>query len=345
MIEKPPTAEELKQAKEALLNSFVFNYASREQVLDQQMTFAYYGLPANYLDTHRAQIEKVTAEDVARAARKHMHPERMALLVVGRAEDFDRPLDSFGPVTTIDIAIPPPPGAPAPANPTSANRDAGQRLFSKMAETLSRGPAARVRSARLRFGMALKEGASVDFEVELILPDQVRQSFRSPAGEQTLVFQGGRGALLTAGPPQPVPPRLAEEARKSVAMDLLVLSGNAADPELVALAAGPGEVDGTPCDRVDVTYLGATSRLCIGVDGRPIEQSFEGQHPFQGTPGRVRIRFRDYAEIGGWLLPRRQEHTFEGEALASAELRSVEVNPELDAARFAIPAEAEEPAR
>jgi hypothetical protein len=32
----------------------------------------------------------------------------VAVLVVGKQTDFDRPLSSFGPVTTIDITIPPP---------------------------------------------------------------------------------------------------------------------------------------------------------------------------------------------------------------------------------------------
>jgi hypothetical protein len=39
-------------------------------------------------------------------ARKYLHPEKMAVLVVGNAKDFDRDLSTFGKVTTIDISIP-----------------------------------------------------------------------------------------------------------------------------------------------------------------------------------------------------------------------------------------------
>jgi hypothetical protein len=47
-----------------------------------------------------------------------MHKDKMALLVVGKASDFDRPLSTFGPVTTLDITIPEPPGKKsAPINP------------------------------------------------------------------------------------------------------------------------------------------------------------------------------------------------------------------------------------
>jgi len=109
LSEKPPTEEELKRAKEGILNSFVFRFDSREKVLRERMRYEFYGYPADFLERYRGGIERVTLQDVARAARKYVHKDRIALLVVGRAADFDRPLSSFGPVTTLDIAIP---GAP-----------------------------------------------------------------------------------------------------------------------------------------------------------------------------------------------------------------------------------------
>jgi len=73
------------------------------------MSYEFYGYPADFLERYRAGIEKVTAADVNRVARKYIHPEKIAVLVVGNAQDFDRQLATFGRVTTIDISIPPPP--------------------------------------------------------------------------------------------------------------------------------------------------------------------------------------------------------------------------------------------
>lgn len=109
LSDKPPSDEELKRAKEAILNSFVFRFDSREKVLRERMRYEFYGYPADFLERYRGGIERVTLSDVESAARKYVHKERIALLVVGRAADFDRPLSSFGPVTAIDVAIP---GAP-----------------------------------------------------------------------------------------------------------------------------------------------------------------------------------------------------------------------------------------
>jgi zinc protease len=107
----PVTPEELTKAKEAILNSFVFRFDSKDKVMRARTDYEFYGYPLDFLEKYRAGIERVSLEDVARVAQKYVHKDRLAVLVVGKAADFDRPLSSFGPVTTIDITIPPPPSA------------------------------------------------------------------------------------------------------------------------------------------------------------------------------------------------------------------------------------------
>jgi zinc protease len=97
---------ELKVAKDAILNSFIFEFDSKEKVLAERMRYEFYGYPPDFLERFRAGLEKVTPADVDRVARKYIHPEKMAVLVVGNPKDFDRELATFGKVTTIDISIP-----------------------------------------------------------------------------------------------------------------------------------------------------------------------------------------------------------------------------------------------
>jgi zinc protease len=99
---------ELKKAKDAILNSFIFEFDSRQKVMAERMRYEFYGFPPDFLERYRAEIEKVTAPDVDRVARKYVHPDKMAVLVVGNSKDFDRSLSTFGKVTPIDISIPPP---------------------------------------------------------------------------------------------------------------------------------------------------------------------------------------------------------------------------------------------
>lgn len=99
------TAAEVKRAKDSILNSFIFEFDSKEKVLVERMRYEFYGYPANFLEQYRAGIEKVTPSDVDRVARKYLHPEKMSILVVGNAKDFDRSLTSLGKVTPVDISI------------------------------------------------------------------------------------------------------------------------------------------------------------------------------------------------------------------------------------------------
>jgi zinc protease len=109
MRENASTPAELKRAKDQILNSFIFRFDTPEKVLREKMLYEFYHYPLNFLETYRDQVEKVTAEDVSRVARKYLHKDNLAVLVVGNAEDFGKPLTSLGKVEDVDITIPPPP--------------------------------------------------------------------------------------------------------------------------------------------------------------------------------------------------------------------------------------------
>jgi len=113
----PPTEQELKEAKDAILNSFIFRYDSKDKLLSERMTLEFYGYPADFAEKYRAGVERVTLADVQRVAAKYIHPEKLATVVVGKAAAFDKPLTTLGQVKEIDISIPPPRGA---ARPTAA---------------------------------------------------------------------------------------------------------------------------------------------------------------------------------------------------------------------------------
>lgn len=116
----PIGEDEIKRAKDSILNSFIFNLDSPEKLLREQMSYAYYGYPPDFLERYRTGIEKVEAADVARVAAKYLHKNQLAVLVVGNSAEFDKPMSSLGPVKEIDITIPPPPEAPGGAGPSSA---------------------------------------------------------------------------------------------------------------------------------------------------------------------------------------------------------------------------------
>jgi zinc protease len=122
MLTRPVTQEEVDRAKSDILSSFIFRYDTKEKVLEERERLEFYGYPADYLETYQAGIEKVTAADVNAVARKYIHPDKLAVLVVGNGPEIKPGLDALdmGTPKTIDITIPMPPrpqGAPGGAQP------------------------------------------------------------------------------------------------------------------------------------------------------------------------------------------------------------------------------------
>jgi zinc protease len=116
---RPFTQEELTRAKDNILNSFLFRYDTRQKVLAESERLEFYGYPSDYLETYKAALEKVTVADLDRVAKKYIHPEKYALLVVGKNDEIKPGLDELklGPVQPVDITIPMPSQPPAAQKP------------------------------------------------------------------------------------------------------------------------------------------------------------------------------------------------------------------------------------
>ena len=103
---KAPDADELKRAKDQILNSFIFRFDTPGKVLREKMAYEFYHYPLDFLERYRAEIDKVTADQVTAVARKYIQKDKLAVLVVGNDAEFDKPLSSLGPVTKLDISHP-----------------------------------------------------------------------------------------------------------------------------------------------------------------------------------------------------------------------------------------------
>ena len=128
-----PTDAETQEAKDAQTNSFVFTVDGLDEYMQQVLYYERYGYPADYLRTWRDKLAAVTRADAARAAKAHLAPDGMVVLVVGNPKAFDRPLESLGLGAPKTIRLPEAGGLPAlgtaAATPASgtASRPGGAR--------------------------------------------------------------------------------------------------------------------------------------------------------------------------------------------------------------------------
>ncbi len=110
IVQAAPSNDEVRRARESLLNSFVFNYATRGQVVNRRAFYEFYGYPSDFLATYQDRLGNVTAADVHRVAQTYIHPDQMKTLIVGDEKSFAAPLSSAGKFETVDVSIPGTPG-------------------------------------------------------------------------------------------------------------------------------------------------------------------------------------------------------------------------------------------
>ncbi len=99
----PVTEQELKLAKDSIINSFLFGFTTPASIVNQQARLEFYGYPSDYLERYRERIAAVTAKDILQAARTHLHPDAFKLVVVGDQKRLDKPLSSLGKVTDLEL--------------------------------------------------------------------------------------------------------------------------------------------------------------------------------------------------------------------------------------------------
>ncbi len=80
----PVTTKELSEAKAYLIGSFPMRFDTTHKLAEVLCQVEFYGLGLDYFTQYPAWIAKVTADDVLRVAKQYLHPDRYALVAVGK---------------------------------------------------------------------------------------------------------------------------------------------------------------------------------------------------------------------------------------------------------------------
>jgi zinc protease len=90
--------QELQDAKSFLNGQFALSLSTQGGVADSMLQTRILGLESDYLDTYRARIEEVTADQIRQAARKYISTVSPAIVVVGDARKLVKELRTIAPV-------------------------------------------------------------------------------------------------------------------------------------------------------------------------------------------------------------------------------------------------------
>jgi zinc protease len=103
IVSEPVTAEELDDAKSYLVGNFPTTIETPNQIATQIGQVKLLGLGKEYLEGYRKEIAKVTVQDVQRAMQEYMHPDRLAMILVGDATQVLEKVEPIASVTLYDI--------------------------------------------------------------------------------------------------------------------------------------------------------------------------------------------------------------------------------------------------
>jgi zinc protease len=119
------TEAELDSAKQTVVNGFIFNFDTPSKTLNRLLSYRYYGYPDDFIFQYQKAVEQVTRADVLRVAKQYIDPTKFVTVAVGNPKEFGTPLTSLGPVTPIDLTIPPPTSPPSPPQPVAQRGSPG----------------------------------------------------------------------------------------------------------------------------------------------------------------------------------------------------------------------------
>lgn len=340
ITQEPVTNEELESAKSSILNRDVFKYATKGQIVSRMAFLDFHGYPVDFTARYPDQVRALTAAQLLEAAKRNIHPDALDFLVVGEQGQFAQPLASLGAYETVDLTIPDPkPSTEVPAATPEALAQ-GMKLLEKAAgATGGKAAWAGIKSIQQEVDLSVSiQGMNLSIALKSIRTADGKDfvSQRLPFGEVLIVREGAGGWKSTPQGSGDLTPDEVAEILEDRARDFWSLFGSPG--AYTAQALPPEEAEGKKCDRLLISG-GGLEQVFLYIDassGEPVQMRYQGQSP-QGGPVEVTEIYGDFRPEGAVKVPHSMKTLHNGQPFASATVKSVSVDGEIDPKIFAKP--------
>ena len=345
MLTDPPTEDEMKKGKDGYLNSFVFNFDSKGEVLGRMMTYDFYGLPENFLQLEKEGVEKVTPEAVMAAAKKNLRPDEMVILVVGNEAKFDEPLASLGlPIDTIDITIP----KPVEEKELVVNEETlakGKELLQLVAE--AQGGVANFKNVETvhikgTFAIATPQGEiPLPFEDYRGIPDRSYSLVTFMGRKMYDITNGDTGWRSDQG--GAIVEKTAEEITEGKEDDdrnLILIFRQCDNPSYQAVYDGSEEIDGQKIEYVALLKENGDKicRLAAYADSHRLYSLSYWGKTIMGE-GNIENIFSEFKDASGIVMPMNILRNMDGQKVGQLTYSEFTVNGDVPAGIFEKPVE------
>jgi len=317
------SAAELKVAKDAVLNSFVFAFDKPSKTLNRMVVYEYFGYPMNFLLQYQKAVEKVTAADILRVAKDRLRPEDFTIVAVGNPKEFGKdPLTELKiPINKLDLTIPEPKAESAPASPAAAAQGLG--ILKRVQDAMGgRARLAAIKDlesqAELKFAMGATMAPGKQRALR-IFPDVLRQEQELPFGRVTVFSDGKSGWMQSPQGMMPIPPPVAQQIHQEMFRNMisLALSDSVLGRTLNAVDANTVEIAEAAGNKVRLTIDTAT--------GIPARISYMTS-PMAGAPMEVVETYSAWKAVNEVMLPFEYVIEQAGKKFAEGKITSYRLN-------------------
>jgi zinc protease len=281
------TPRELAEAKEGVLNSFVFNFDSPAKTLNREMRYEYFGYPKDFIFQYQKAIAAVTRADVLRVAKERFLPEN--------------PLSALGQVNALDLTIPEPKSetsTAAKSDPAAAER--GRALLKRAQQAMGGADKLlavkdRVESADMAMTPA-GGGMKMKRQISWIAPGFLRQDQVLPIGTVVAYSDGKIGWLSMPQGVIPLPPPVLRQMQGGIFREWVSLILSDRDASRTVTATGPKAVEISGGEGQDgrLEFDDAT--------GLPSALTYK-ETGMGGPPSEIKETFSDWRDVDGIKFP------------------------------------------
>lgn len=332
--------EELDSAKDGILNSEVFSFDTKREVLNRMVMYEMYGYPDNFLQVYQQQVRETTVEDVLAATQELWKPNRLSILAVGDPELFDGDLGKFGMVNDIDITIPEPKLTLDIPTATDESMAAGQAIMTAGYEAMGGKKIGGMNGYFGEMSLDLEiQGMALTFGVEktIVYPNQIKLAQKTPFGNMVQALDVDVAWADTPGGIVDIEGDDIKGLLEEIEKDFYTVLRNRSD--ISCQAIDQAEVDGVLCDRVYVTGIGENFILyCFDAETHLlVMDQTKGADMVTGAPVVAKTMYSDYAAIDGVQVAQTIVILHDDEQFAAGTVSKFERNPKLEAGFFSKP--------
>jgi zinc protease len=348
---------ELDDAKAVLAGRFPLGIETPDDIATSVLTALFYELPLSNLETFRERVNAVTPDAIQRAARAHLRPDRLSMVLVGSAPFIVSQLERAGfrngdvvsaselDVTTADLVRPARlAGTTAPV--TSAAKGVSREDWEKVRSVLDPAVAAAGGLEALRGVKTIRATAKTVMQTPegpmrattrtyVQYPGRMRVDATLPSGEVVQAYVDGQAWIKDTAGIRDAPTPMRDEFAQGLRRDWIALFLAAADNRVLGRVL-PDEkgLAGRPLHVVELWSDGLSPiRVAVDAETRLIAWV---SYQTGGSGGRVTVKesFDDYRDVSGIRIPFTAVVRRDNAVLLERTLADVQINVTIPPAFF-----------